>query len=184
MVHSSSFRNRFGTVGLGHKQEWNSFVLATQNFWTCSKHSYSPADPTRMRRTLLECIGMDWNDHKWTPEPTRMVHSCLFRSRFGTVGLGHYTAAIVCNNRQATMWCSCHQVYQNSAASVLWCIFSFIQKFNWFTNGCSSIKPSYIDLLHLTRYFFQSHYNNFNAYLTTWNGLGIFPMLVWGYPSY
>ncbi len=72
-LHSSSFRSRFGTVGLGHKQEWNSFVLATQSFWTCSNLSYSPADHTRMRRTLLECIGMDWNDHEWTHEPTLVV---------------------------------------------------------------------------------------------------------------
>ncbi len=47
------------------KQEWNFFVLATQSFWRYSKLSYSPANPTWLRRTLFEWIGMDWNDQEW-----------------------------------------------------------------------------------------------------------------------
>ncbi len=43
---------------------------STQNFWTCSKPSYRPAEATRMRRTLFELIviviaiaRMTRNDH-------------------------------------------------------------------------------------------------------------------------
>ncbi len=51
---------------------------------------------THTRRTLFEWIVivivialMTSNDQEWSLEPTRMVDSCWFGDRFGTVGLGH-----------------------------------------------------------------------------------------------
>ncbi len=53
---------------------------------------------TRTRRMLFEWIviviviaQMTTNDQEWSLEPTRMVDSCPFGDRSGTVGLGHNT---------------------------------------------------------------------------------------------
>ncbi len=86
------------TITTRFKQEWKLFVLGTQTFWTCSKLSYQPAEAIRTRRTLFELIviviviaRMTRNDQEWSLEQTRIVNSSSFGSRFGTVGLGHYS---------------------------------------------------------------------------------------------
>ncbi len=57
---------------------------------------------TCTRRTLFEWIvivfviaRMTTNDQEWSLEPTRMVNSCSFGDRFGTVGLGHYKCSTI-----------------------------------------------------------------------------------------
>ncbi len=98
MQYISCATNTIATRCQCVKQEWNLFVLATRRFWTCSKLSYSPSNPKRMRRTQFEWIGMDWND---TPDK---LEWSSFGNRFGTVGLGHNVHFVVCSSDSSQIW--------------------------------------------------------------------------------
>ncbi len=82
------------------KQECKLFVLDTQTFWTCSKTSCLPGEAIHEKNAVLWIViviviaWMTTNDQEWSLEPTRMVVSCSFGDRFGTVGLGYNMALL------------------------------------------------------------------------------------------